>query len=178
VVTRWHNDLDSVDFVRTEQWKLRQHESAGGHWDAHRSSARLGEHGSFRRPDYQCHSAMTLLGRVKSGSAVEAIGVTSDNSLERNWRGRRDRTRTREFTYMLAHRKEGPTLTVDLKRGCCQNSYLLQVSLTILRVVTRRSPYSSLLDAFSTRPSFCSLFSSAFVSRAVEPVTVTWWPTC
>lgn len=75
---------------------------------------------------------MTLLGRVKSGSAVEAIGVTSDNSLERNWRGRRDRTRTREFTYMLAHRKEGPTLTVDLKRGCCQNSYLLQVSLTIL----------------------------------------------
>src|ERR1035437_3516469 len=62
--------------------------------------------------------------------------------------------------------------------GHYQNSYLLQVSLTILRVVTRRSPYSSLLDAFSTCPSFFSLFSFAFVSRAREPVTVTWWPTC
>ena len=41
------------------------------------------------------------------------------------------------------------------------NSYLLQLSLTIFRVVTRRSPYSSLLDAFSTSPSLLSLPSSA-----------------
>src|SRR6202162_3325336 len=70
-----------------------------------------------------------------------------------------------------------PTLTPE-EESVTKNSYLLQVSLTILRVVTRRSPYSSLLDAFSTRPSFFSLFSSALVSRRGEPVTVTWWPTC
>jgi hypothetical protein len=57
-------------------------------------------------------------------------------------------------------------------------TYFLQVSLTILRVVMRRSRYSSLLDAFSTCPSFFPLFSSALVSRAAEPVTVTRWPTC
>src|SRR4029077_19392594 len=39
--------------------------------------------------------------------------------------------------------------------------YLLQVALTIFRLLTSRSPYSSLLDAFSTCPSF---FSSAFDS--------------
>ena len=42
--------------------------------------------------------------------------------------------------------------------------YLLQVSLTIFRLVTLRSAYSSLLDAFSTCPSFSSAFSCAFVS--------------
>src|ERR1035437_5880309 len=54
--------------------------------------------------------------------------------------------------------------------GCYQNSYLLQVSLTILRVVTRRSPYSSLLDAF-LNPSlflffilFCFCFAGSGTS--------------
>jgi hypothetical protein len=43
--------------------------------------------------------------------------------------------------------------------------YLLHVSLTILRSVTRKSPYSSLPAAFSTWPSFfSSAFSSAFDS--------------
>ena len=37
--------------------------------------------------------------------------------------------------------------------------YLLQVSLTIFRLVTLRSAYSSLLDAFSTCPSFSLLVS-------------------
>jgi hypothetical protein len=61
-------------------------------------------------------------------------------------------------------REEGPTVEPAWQESAA-NSYLLQVSLTILRVVTRRSPYSSLLDAFST--CFVSLFSSALVSRAV-----------
>ena len=52
--------------------------------------------------------------------------------------------------------------------------YLLQVSLTIFRLVTLRSAYSSLLDAFSTCPSFFSSgFSCAFDSWVREPAAVT-----
>src|SRR6202035_3144466 len=52
--------------------------------------------------------------------------------------------------------------------------YLVQVSLTIFRSVTRRSPYSSLPAAFSTWPSFfSSAFSCALDSRRAEPVSVT-----
>jgi len=44
--------------------------------------------------------------------------------------------------------------------------YLLQVSLTIFRSVTLRSPYASFTAAFSTWPSFfSSAFSCAFDSR-------------
>ena len=50
----------------------------------------------------------------------------------------------------------------------------MHISLTIFRLVTSRSAYSALPD-FSTCPS---LFSSAFESWAMEPLTVTVWPTC
>src|SRR5712691_12537594 len=56
--------------------------------------------------------------------------------------------------------------------------YLLQPSLTIFRLATRISPYSSLFEAFSTSPAFFSFFSSAFDSGLAEPVTVTLWPRC
>jgi hypothetical protein len=53
-------------------------------------------------------------------------------------------------------------------------AYLLQVSLTIFKLVTLRSAYSSLLDAFSTCPSFfSSAFSCALDSWVREPATVT-----
>src|ERR1022692_411385 len=52
--------------------------------------------------------------------------------------------------------------------------YLLQVSRIIFRLVTLRSPYSSLLAAFSIWPScFPSALACAFGSRLAEPVTDT-----
>ena len=55
--------------------------------------------------------------------------------------------------------------------------YLAQVSLIIFRLVTRRSPYSSFSDAFTTSPSFFSFFASPFDSPLAVPVTDTLWPT-
>lgn len=49
-------------------------------------------------------------------------------------------------------------------------TYFVQVSLIIFTSVTLKLPIASLLDAFSTCPSF---FSSAFVSGLAVPVTVT-----
>lgn len=49
-------------------------------------------------------------------------------------------------------------------------TYFVQVSLIIFTLVTLKLPIASLLDAFSTCPSF---FSSAFVSGLAVPVTVT-----
>jgi hypothetical protein len=48
--------------------------------------------------------------------------------------------------------------------------YFVQVSLIIFTSVTLKLTIASLLDAFSTCPSF---FSSAFVSGLAVPVTVT-----
>ena len=48
--------------------------------------------------------------------------------------------------------------------------YFAQVSLIIFTSVTLKLPIASLLDAFSTCPSF---FSSTFVSGLAVPVTVT-----
>ena len=48
--------------------------------------------------------------------------------------------------------------------------YFVQVSLIIFTSVTLKLPIASLLDAFSTCPSF---FSSTFVSGLAVPVTVT-----
>src|ERR1700692_4583173 len=55
--------------------------------------------------------------------------------------------------------------------------YLAQVSVTMFRLVTRRSRYSSFSDAFTTSPSFFSFFASAFDSALAVPATVTLWPT-
>ena len=49
----------------------------------------------------------------------------------------------------------------------------LQVSLTIFRLVTRRSAYSSLLDALTTPSRFSSPLSCALDSLMRGPVTVT-----
>jgi hypothetical protein len=51
--------------------------------------------------------------------------------------------------------------TRELLGKCLRPRCYLQLSLIISRLVTSRSPYLSLLDAFSTCPSF---FSSAFDS--------------
>src|SRR6202521_1999603 len=59
-------------------------------------------------------------------------------------------------------------------RICCRNRYLVQLWLTIFKLITRSSPSSPFWPPFLTWPSF---FSSALVSRVGEPVTVTWWPT-
>jgi hypothetical protein len=48
--------------------------------------------------------------------------------------------------------------------------YFVQVLLIIFTSVTLKLPIASLLDAFSTCPSF---FSSTFVSGLAVPVTVT-----
>jgi hypothetical protein len=66
------------------------------------------------------------------------------------------------------HRSAGPgEKLIDIR-------HLLQVSLTIFKSVTRRSPYASFPAAFSIWPSFFrSAFSCACDSRFAEPVTVT-----
>lgn len=56
--------------------------------------------------------------------------------------------------------------TLALVEKLIEICHLMQVSLTIFRSVTRRSPYSSLAAAFSIWPSFfSSAFSCAFDSR-------------
>lgn len=78
--------------------------------------------------------------------------------------------------YIAVEQNEASVLTGLIKTNC-NRCYLLQRSLTIFRLATRMSPYSSLFDAFSTSPSFFSFFSSALDSLLAEPVTVTLWPT-
>src|ERR1700730_17340862 len=60
---------------------------------------------------------------------------------------------------LVVQNKAASTEVLALGEKLIELRHLLQVSLTIFRSVTRRSPYSSLPAAFSTWPSF---FSSAF----------------
>jgi len=73
-----------------------------------------------------------------------------------------------------SHNEKGQHSVLAFENEMLSKCYFAQVSLTIFRAVTLRSPYSSFPDAFSIWPSFfSSLFSSAFDSRWADPVTVT-----
>jgi hypothetical protein len=58
----------------------------------------------------------------------------------------------------------------ETRSACPDEDYLLQVSLTIFRLVMLRSEYSSLLDALITPSRFSSAFSCALDSWVRGPV--------
>src|ERR1700687_1725098 len=66
--------------------------------------------------------------------------------------------------------KKGPAHIAGPPAFSSAEIYFVQVSLIIFTSVTLKLPIASLLDAFSTCPSF---FFSTFVSGLAVPVTVT-----
>src|SRR6266852_7564234 len=116
----------------------------------------------------------------KTDPAPQSLGfrrVLLAESKHKRWRGRRSSPgyiRKNLQNSALRNKKGQHHRCAGRGRICCRNRYLVQLWLTIFKLVTRSSTSSSFPAAFSTCPSF---FSSAFASRVGEPVTVTWCPT-